>query len=109
MRSKHKLLPKTELRTHNVSVRFNVEELQELDMLRQERTRGAFVRAVFFLNAPAPVPEINRNTYVELSRAANDIHQIVEKIDEAVDFDFDEMQLLLHQFRIGLLTMDNKE
>ena len=43
------------LRTHSVNVRFNLAELQELDMLREQRTRAAYVRDVFFEHAPAPV------------------------------------------------------
>lgn len=109
MRMKHKHLNKARLRTHTVSVRFNLKELQELDMLRQQRTRGAFVRDTFFVNVPAPVPEINRNAYVDLSRTANHIHLIAQNIDEDVAIDIDEMQLLLHEFRIGLLTLMDKE
>lgn len=109
MKIKQKYYTGSELRTHSVNVRFNIKELQELDMLREQRTRAAFVRDAFFEHAPPPIPEINRKAYVELSRAANDIYQISRNIDEAIDIDFDEIQFLLYEFRLGLLTLRDKE
>ena len=109
MKIKQKHLTDTELRTHSVNLRFNLLELQELDALRAQRTRAAYVRDVFFNNAPPPVPKINRSAYVELAKAANDIHQIKENIHESVDIDFNELQLLLYEFRLNLLSMVDKQ
>jgi hypothetical protein len=108
MNKKCKHSVSNELRTHSVNILFNLYELQELDMLREKKARAAYIRSVFFDNAPPPVPEINRTAYVDLAKTANDIHQIKENIIQSDDIDFNELQLLLYEFRLNLLSARDK-
>lgn len=100
--------PSNELRTHSVNVRFNLFELQELDMLRNKRTRAAYLRDTFFNNVPAPVPEINREAYIVLAQTSSDIYLLTTQLDLSHDDRINQLMTILTSFRLSLLRYEPK-
>lgn len=67
-------LASSEKRGHCVSVRLNAEELAWLDAARGHFQRGEFLRmAAVGKLPPAPAPELNREAWAVLARAAGNL------------------------------------
>ena len=103
------LLPLTEKRTHCVSVRLNDDELDELDLRRNlaggRMQRGAYLRAAAFraLPRPAVVPELNRQAWIELARAAANLNQIAAHLNMGQRQEVQDIKDRLAQFRAALI------
>lgn len=90
------------LRTHCVSVRLNPDELRRLDRVRGSLRRGQAVRMLSFSNLPEPVPELNKQAWVELSRAASNLNQLAHRANyEKVEID--SVRSILAEFRAALI------
>jgi hypothetical protein len=98
----------SELRTHSVNVRFNLAELQEVDMLRKHRSRSSFIRDTFFQQSPKPIPEINITSYVALSKLANDIHTLSKTHNYLDNSLIVNLTSSLHQLRMILIAGKDK-
>lgn len=71
-------LPASALRTHCVSVRLAPDELARLDTERGPYRRGEWLRMAWQRALPpAPPPELNRQAWVEASRIAANLNQLV--------------------------------
>jgi hypothetical protein len=75
-------------RTHIVMARFNSEELNRLDALRDlfAMSRAKYMRTRALsetLPQSTVVPELNRKAWVELSRSASNLNQIAHHLNIA--------------------------
>ncbi|MGQ7019987.1 plasmid mobilization protein [Vibrio cholerae] len=97
-------------RTHTVSVRLNEAELEQLDSERAERKmqRGAYLRSAFLNQVPPVVPEINRQAWFELSKAAANLNQIAKALNHGKPVGLGEIIDQLAKFRCMLLEADKK-
>lgn len=77
--------PKTDAdrRPHAVACRLTDEELALCDARRGGLSRGAWLRIGALQNLPPTVPEINREAWAELSRAAANLNQIAKRLNAA--------------------------
>lgn len=91
-------------RNHCVSVRLNPAELAKLDSERGKIQRGAWLRDSWLGTLPpAPAPELNREAWIELSRAASNLNQLSKRLNEGGDVGLDEAKAELDAFRLALL------
>jgi hypothetical protein len=100
-----KPLAKNDKRQHCLSVRVNAQEQAQIDTKRGKLTSGEFLRLAG-LNAlpPAPPATLNREAWVELSRAAANLNQIAKALNSG-DFSVEAGQALdaLREFRFALI------
>lgn len=104
-----KILPSAEKRTHCVSVRLNDGELDLVNRRRGRLQAGSWLRAAAIDTAPTMIPEINKQAWSELSRAASSLHQIAKKLNFGNDFEIDLIASELSVFRLALLGVSQKE
>lgn len=90
-------------RGHCVSVRMNESELVALDSRRGEYARGEYLRLAFFDALPPTIPELNREAWVELSRASSNLNQLAKAYNENGDLDPDLLRQGLSAFRSALI------
>lgn len=90
-------------RNHCVSVRVNVDELAALDERRGQFARGEYMRFAFFSSLPPSIPELNRDAWVELSRAASNLNQLAKYVNEGGDLDPEIILECLADFRSTLI------
>ncbi|EEA8822888.1 hypothetical protein GMF55_20535 [Salmonella enterica] len=76
-----KLLPKKLKRTHNVSVRFNDEELLILDDKRYGYNRAEWLRMALLQNFPSAIPEINLEVWQSLSDISQKLNKLINHLD----------------------------
>lgn len=95
-------------RTHTVSTRLNADELNRLDLMRGEFRRGEYLRAVFMNNEPFQIPEVNRQSWVELARSASNLNQLAHHLNTngLSSDDVAEVRQLLADFRANLLGVN---
>lgn len=99
-----KLLSVDDKRTHVVSVRVNVSELTLIDSRRGGMQRGAWLRqAAFDSDAVKSVPELNRQAYTELARAAANLNQLAHRANLDQGINIADLTAELSSFRIALL------
>ncbi|HBB0914154.1 TPA: hypothetical protein J1A78_004917, partial [Escherichia coli] len=68
-------------RTHNVSVRFNDEELLILDGKRYGYNRAEWLRMALLQNFPAAIPEINLEAWQSLSDISQKLNKLINHLD----------------------------
>lgn len=90
-------------RTHCVSVRMNAAELAALDSRRGQYARGEYMRLAFFDALPPVIPELNREAWSELSRAASNLNQLAKHANEGGELDPDNLRAMLADFRNALI------
>ena len=90
-------------RTHTVSVRVNDEELARLDASRGGHQRGEWLRMSGLDRLPPNIPELNRQAWIELSRAASNLNQIAKAINSKNAPVVDAIRLQLLEFRDALV------
>lgn len=90
-------------RTHCISVRMNAAELAALDSRRGQYARGEYLRLAFFDALPPVIPELNREAWVELSRAASNLNQLAKAYNEGDALDPDSLRNHLAAFRDALI------
>lgn len=98
----------TSLRTHCVSVRLAAAEMAWLDAARAKvgMARGEYLRcaAVGKLPREMPsIPELNREAWVALSRAATNLHQYARHLAVGDRPDLAAIRLSLTEFRLALV------
>lgn len=98
-------------RTHTVSVRLNAAELERLDALRAPRKlqRGAYMRAAFLESLPPFVPEINKEAWLSLSKAAANLNQLSKKMNVVGMVEVSLIMRELADFRQTLLRASKNE
>jgi hypothetical protein len=74
-------IPLSDPRTHCVSVRLNDEELFQLDNNRGKMARGEYLRCAALDKLQPIFPEINKEAWAELSKAANNLNQISKRLN----------------------------
>lgn len=97
-------------RRHTVSVRLNAAELERLDALRVHRKlqRGAYMRAAFLESLPPAVPEINKEAWLALSKAAANLNQLSKKMNVGGMVEASLIMRELADFRTSLLKAAKK-
>jgi len=104
----HPKLDADDVRDNCISVRLNKEELSILNTKRGILKQGEFLRMAAIDQLPKVVPELNKNAWVELSRAASNLNQIAHKLNMDEYVDADEIRRVFADFRqkiIGLNTV----
>lgn len=101
-------LPPEEVRDHTVSVRLNTGELQQLDAQRAplRMQRGEYLRTAALHKLPRTLPQLNREAWIELSRAAANLHQISRHMnmhDGELPCTIDQLRGELATFRAALI------
>lgn len=96
-------LPQTERRTHCVSVRLNGYELQILDRRRGPYQRGEWIRMASIDRLPPQIPELNRNAWIQLSRASANLNQLAHHLNAGGMQECGETVSLLSEFRRSLI------
>jgi len=104
------LLPDEQRRRHTVSTRFNPAELKELDRLSTSvgLRRGEYLRLAAFQALPPTIPELNKEAWQELSKAASNLNQIAYQLNKKgveVDVDIEEVRNILAYFRQILIEV----
>lgn len=72
----------TEKRKHPISCRVTDQELMEIDSLRGGMSRGEFLRrAAMGAELPSPVPPVNKEAWLDLSKLAGNINQMQKQLN----------------------------
>lgn len=71
-----KPVPLAEKQQHQVNSRLTDAELAYVDAHRGGVTRGEWLRRAAFGKPPTTIPEINREAWTQLSRAASNLNQL---------------------------------
>jgi hypothetical protein len=97
-------------RTHMVMVRFNVAELERLNTLRGlfGMSKSEYLRSRALSDVMTKgfkVPELNRQAWIELSRAASNLNQIAHHLNatQAEELGIAEISQALSHFRESLI------
>lgn len=82
-------LDRKELRDVCVAVRFNCDEIAQLDAMRGRQQRGAFLRNLA-ISGIRPVPEVNQNALSLIRIAGNNLNQVAKHVNssEVPDIEF---------------------
>lgn len=97
-----KPVPDDVKRKHGVTCRLTDAELAHVDRLRGNMTAGEWVRTAALGRPPRIVPELNRQAWLELSRAASNLNQLA-KLGHFTDVNVTEQ---LKAFRAALIGAD---
>lgn len=95
-----------EKRTHCASVRLNSVELATFNERRGKMRLGEFLRRAATANLPPTIPEINREAWVQLAKAASNLNQIAAKLNRGGSLNIPEIQAALQVFRLRLLGVE---
>lgn len=95
-------------RAHCISVRMNIGELAELDDKRGRIPRGEWLRLASENKLPPSIPLLNRQAWIELSRAASNLNQLSRKLNSDEEVDMYELRQVLADFRLRLLGGDDE-
>lgn len=94
--------PETDLHRNVVNVWLTDDELADLERKRGKMRRGAYLRACYLNRVPPLIPELNREAWTELSRAASNLNQIAKALHEEVP-DIENVRQSLDAFRRALI------
>lgn len=94
-----------EKRNHTVSVRLNPAELEWLDAGRaiNGMQRGEYLRVAALGKLPPVVPQVNREAWVKLARAAANLNQIAHRFNVGDDPHYHDVVDALFEFRCSLI------
>lgn len=98
-----KSLPVGEKRTHTVSVRLSVAELELLDGKRGRFRRGEWLRMAALDRLPPSIPALNAKAYHDLNRLAVNINQIARTANLGKQVDLLEVRRLIGELRLRLV------
>lgn len=73
--------PNESLRIHCVSVRFNKEELELLNVNRGNKSKGEWLRLTSLDKLPVIVPEINIEAWKSLSDISQKLNRLISHLD----------------------------
>ena len=93
-----------EKRVHTVSTRLNVHELARLDAARLpvRMQRGEYLRNAALDVLPKPIPEVNRDAWSILARAAANLNQLTREANRG-RYDVEAIREILSDFRRALI------
>lgn len=96
--------PKTKTRKHRIEVWFYKEEIEKIDRERGLVPRAVFVRQVLEgVKISPPIPPINIETRMELSKIGGNLNQIAKSINQGLVPDIPEIQREISKLRLSLL------
>ena len=76
------MIDKKEKRTHCVSVRFRISDLERLDADRGKLTRGSYIYSLYLHGKPPSIlPKINLEQWQKLSRVSSNLNQIAHHLN----------------------------
>ncbi|MEF3194263.1 MAG: mobilization protein [Halothiobacillaceae bacterium] len=92
-------------RVHTVAVRLTAAELAQLDHRRAmvSMQRGEYLRAAALHRLPPVVPELNREAWAALARAAASLNQIAHRLNAGDAIPLAEVRAMLDAFRRELI------
>ncbi len=99
----------TDRRAVAVACRLTNEELAVCDARRGGMTRGAWLRVAALQNVPSIVPEVNREAWIDLARAAGNLNQIAKRLNASHpsgDGMVEEILRALNDFRNRLIGFE---
>lgn len=91
-------------RSVKVSVFLSAEEAAELDRRRGGVRRPAYLRAAALAHLPPVIPELNREAWIHLARAAGNLNQIAHRLNAGEEADIQEIRAALTDFRGALIS-----
>lgn len=94
-----------DLRKNRVGCRLTDAEAAHVDRLRGRVSRGEWVRRAALGRPPRIVPELNREAWLALARAAANLNQISHHliVNNSEELPLDEIRAMLDAFRLGLI------
>ncbi|MDP2780955.1 plasmid mobilization relaxosome protein MobC [Devosia sp.] len=95
--------PVKEIRTHQVKVMLNDDELRFLDDVRGGLNRAEVMRYMLQNKMPAPIPELNVIAWTELSRASANLNQLTHHLNAGGAFEVEQVKATLERFRAALI------
>jgi hypothetical protein len=102
----HPKLDDDDRRQECVSVRLNKPELAILEAKRGNLMKGEFLRMAALDQLPKVVPELNKDAWIELSRAASNLNQVAHKLNLDEYVDADEIRRVFAEFRQKIIGID---
>ena len=102
----HPKLDDVDLRDKCISVRLNKEELNMLNSRRGTLKQGEFLRMAAIDQLPKIVPQLNKEAWIELSRAASNLNQIAHKLNMDEYVDAGEIRKVFADFRQKIIGLD---
>lgn len=94
----------SELRSHCVSCRMNDSEIAQLDARRGKYARGEYLRLALNSALPPPAPpEINREAWVTLAKAAGNLATMATAMRGGEYVPLDEITTAIADFRRELI------
>lgn len=108
-----KRIPDDQKRRHAVTCRLTDSEVEKVDGLRGQVTRGEFIRRAALLRAPRPIPTLNLERWQELARTASNLNQISAGINSGkivgVTVDLTDLRAALDDVRAALIGLERDE
>lgn len=105
-----KPIPLPDQRRHPVTCRLTDAELEKVDRVRGQVTRGEFIRRAALSRAPRPVPSVNVDQWQKLARASANLNQLVAAINagkvSGVNVDLSDLKSALDEVRAALIGLD---
>jgi hypothetical protein len=95
--------PVEAVRTHQVKVMLNDDEIQFLDIARGRLSRAEVMRYLLLNKVPAPIPELNSVAWTELSRASANLNQLAKYLNAGGAFEAEQIRASLERFRASLI------
>lgn len=105
-------LGEDELRGTTIGPRFTKDELAQIDKKRGGLARASYVRLAALDKLPKFVPEINREAWASLSKAASNLNQITRAMNRSAVMDgdisssLDEAAQRIDQLKMALLGVE---
>jgi hypothetical protein len=96
-----------QIRTHCVSSRMSTEELALLDERRGKYARGEYLRLAFLKSLPpAPVPALNREAWLVLSKCAGNLETLATAMRGGDYIPLDLIKDAVEDFRRELIGVE---
>lgn len=97
--SGRKDLPESERRKWSVNVRFNDQELADLDQVRGHSRRAEALRLLAFSHFPAPIPPVNADLRADLGRCLGNLATVAVIARGGQFVEADEVKKLVIELR----------
>ena len=93
----------SEKRNVAVGCRLTDSELKLLDHRRGSISRGEYLRRAALQNAPRPVPEINRQAWVDLGRSLGNLATVATAMRGGAYAELEEVEAAVREVRLKLI------
>lgn len=104
-----KPLPLPDKRTHTVSSRLNIAELQQLDIDRGCYQRGEYLRMCSVGKVAPIVPAINQDAWFTLSKVSGNLSTLATAMRAGEYEELNTVREAVKQFRLALLGVEVKQ